>query len=254
MVYLPPGFARSSKGAVGNGSASRVWKGETALIMLLLFGISFVRMPFLLRIILARDNGYPMKKYVMLLVLAFLAAAGMLLASCAKSNITSTALPQTSLNAAVLTVTGGNQTKTYSLADLQALPAVSGYGGQIRQGNTIAGPDSYQGVALKTLLDAVGGMSAGQNVKITGSDNYSQNLSYEQVTADNFTLFDSVTGQESAAAEMMPEVFIAYEKNGSLLTADTGPFEFGIITCQKRVTQGTLWVKHTARIEVMASQ
>ncbi len=195
-----------------------------------------------------------MKKCMNLLIFAYLAAAMMLPVSCAASNMTSAALTQTSLTATVLTVTEGNQTKTYSLADLQALPSVSGYGGQIGQSNNITGPDSYQGVALQTLLNAVGGISAGQNVKITGSDNYSQNLSYQQITTENFTLFDCVTGQESAAAEMTPVVFIAYEKNGSPLAGDAGPFEFGIMTCEKRVTQGTLWVRHAVKIEVTSSQ
>jgi hypothetical protein len=151
----------------------------------------------------------------------------LLLASCGTSTTTTTTTfttttVATTTSAAVagttiLTVTEGSQTKTYSLADLQALPSVSGYGGQISMGNTITGPDSYQ-VSLITLLNAMGGITSGQNVIITGSDNYSQTLSYQQVTTDNFTLFDAV------------------------------------MTCQNRVTQDSLWVKQLAKIEVMAAQ
>lgn len=205
-----------------------------------------------------------MKKKFTWLGLSLLLVVVMLLASCGVSPTTTTTTSTTTTVATttsaalagtiVLTVTEGSQTKTYSLADLQALPSVSGYGGQISMGNTITGPDSYQGVALTTLLSAVGGITASQNVVITGSDNYSQTLSYQQVTTDNFTLFDAVSGQQSAAPDMTPQVFVAYEKNGNPLDADTGPFEFGVMTCQNRVTQGSLWVKKLAKIEVMAAQ
>ena len=170
-----------------------------------------------------------MKNKIIWLGLICSLAAAMLLASCSASTTASTtALPPTStttavttsnsmVGATVLTVTEGSQTKTYSLADLQALPSVSGYGGQIGKSNAMNGPDSYQGVALTTSLNAVGGITAVQNVIITGSDNYSQTLSYQQVTTDNFTLFDAVSGQQSAAPNMTPQIFVAHEKNGKSL-------------------------------------
>jgi len=186
-----------------------------------------------------------MKRKVTWLSLILLLVAAMLLASCSASTTTSsqtstttiatTTTSATASGTTVLTVTEGSTVKTYSMADLQALPSVSGYGGQISMGNTITGPDSYQGVALITLINVVGGITSGQNVIITGSDNYSQTLSYQQVTTDNFTLFDAVSGQQSAAPDMTPQVFVAYEKNGNPLDADTGPFEFGVMTCQNRV-------------------
>jgi DMSO/TMAO reductase YedYZ molybdopterin-dependent catalytic subunit len=195
-----------------------------------------------------------LKKKITLSLIPVLGVIALTFVSCTASITKTTSASTTIAGPAVLTVVEANQTKTYSLADLQSLPAVSGYGGQIAPDNSINGPYTYQGVALTTLLNAVGGITEAQSVKITGSDNYSETLSYQQVTAENFTLYDSSTGLQSAAAEMTPQVFVAYEKDGVMLAADSGPFEFGIMTCQKRVTQSSLWVKKLIKIEVVAAQ
>lgn len=195
-----------------------------------------------------------MKKKITLSLIPVLGVIALTFTSCSQSTAKAPATPVTASSPTVLTVVEANQTKTYSLADLEALPAVSGYGGQIAPDNSINGPYTYQGVALTTLLNAVGGITSDQKVKITGSDNYSETLSYQQVTADNFILYDSSTGQQSTAAEMTPQVFVAYEKDGAMLTGDNGPFEFGIMTCQKRVTQSSLWVKKLIKIEVVAAK
>jgi guanyl-specific ribonuclease Sa len=109
-----------------------------------------------------------MKKKVTWLGLSLLLAAAMLLASCgsasttsAQTSATTTAAVTTSVDTGlpVLTVTEGSTVKTYSMAALQALPSVSGNGGSLGKGGTITGPFPYQGVALSTLLNAVGGIA-----------------------------------------------------------------------------------------------
>jgi len=170
----------------------------------------------------------------------------------ANSTTTTTAASTTAAVPTILTVTKGSSSKTYSMADLKALPAVSGYGGQLGKNNTINGPYQYAGVALSSLLSAVGGISAGNSVKVTASDGYSQVMSYQQLTNNSFTLFDSSTGQEAASADMTPFVFIAYSKDGAALDQSTGPLELGIMTCQNRVTQGQQWVKMVVKIEVVS--
>ena len=107
-----------------------------------------------------------MKKKVTWLGLSLLLVVAMLLASCGTTSTTST---QTSTIAStttippggetVLTVTEGNKVNNFSLMDLQALPSVSGNGGSLGKGGTITGPFAYQGVALSTLLNAVGGIA-----------------------------------------------------------------------------------------------
>jgi hypothetical protein len=153
-----------------------------------------------------------------------------------------------------LVVINGSQTKTYTISQLKKLPLFSGYGGQIDTNNAIIGPNQYAGVALSDLLNAVGGITAQDSVKITASDNYSVTVSYDQATAGNFTIFDSSSGQEATAPSMIPQAFIAYSEGGVPLATGVGPLEFGIMTCQFRVTQASLWVKQVDKIEVVAAQ
>jgi hypothetical protein len=154
----------------------------------------------------------------------------------------------------VLTVINGKDTKTYSMSQLKKLPVFSGYGGQIDMNDTITGPTQYVGVALNDLLDTVGGITANDSVKITAKDNNTVMLSYTQVTNGSFTIFNAATGQQATSPSMTPKAFIAYENNGTPLAADTGPLEFGIMTCQYRVTQESQWVKQVAKIEVLTGQ
>jgi len=154
----------------------------------------------------------------------------------------------------VLTVTNCKDTKTYSVSQLKKLPVFSGYGGQIDMNNTIVGPTQYTGVALSDLLNTVGGITANDSVKITAKDNNTVMLSYAHVTDGSFTIFNAATGQQATSPSMTPKVFIAYENNGTPLAADTGPLEFGIMTCQYRVTPESWWVKQVVKIEIMPTK
>jgi hypothetical protein len=53
---------------------------------------------------------------------------------------------------------------------------------------------------------------------------------------------------------MVPKLFIAFEINEAPLDAASGPLEFGIMTCQFRVTRDSLWIKKVAKIEVIPAQ
>jgi hypothetical protein len=153
----------------------------------------------------------------------------------------------------VLTVVNGSQTKTYSLDALKALTPVSGYGSSINKNNVVSGPNQYKGVAVMDLLKAVGGITSTSSVKVTGSDGYSKTLTYDQVANSNAPLVDS-TGAAITAPLIKPVFFVAYDKDGAALDASTGPLQIGILTAQKEVSQGSSWVKLTAKIEVIAAQ
>ena len=138
-----------------------------------------------------------MKRKIIWLGLSVLMVAAMLLASCGTTTTTPTTTTTTTTTSTVaagptvLTVSKGNQVKTYSLADLQALPSVSGNGGSKGKGGTITGPYTYQGVALMDLLNAVGGISQGQSVTLTSSDNYTTTLTYDVITNNSFNFYDT---------------------------------------------------------------
>jgi hypothetical protein len=194
-------------------------------------------------------------KKVTWLGLCLLLVAAMLLASCSTLTTTTT---QTSTSASttttppggetVLTVTEGNKVNDFSLMDLRALSSVTGYGGYVSQSGTITGPFSCQGVALTNLLNTVGGISQGESVVFTSSDNYALTLSYDQITNGNFNYYDT-TGNP-VTPQTMPTLTLIYSENGTLLDNTHGPVELGMLSPQNILTDGSLWAKMVTTITV----
>jgi hypothetical protein len=151
-----------------------------------------------------------------------------------------------------LTLAKGTQTKTFTMAELKALPVLSGYGATKNKSGTIAGPFQYKGVALADLLTAVGGMTPADGVKITAKDGFSKTLTYSQVTEGGFLTFDKAGAE--AAPEIKPILFVAYERDGAALDESTGPVQFGLIASQNQLTENSWWVKQTEKIEIVVAQ
>ena len=196
-----------------------------------------------------------MKKKITWLGLSILIVIAMLLASCSTSTRTSTStslLTTTATGPIVLTVTNGSQIETYSLTDLHNMSVVSGYGGQKDKGGIITGPFPYQGVALTDLLNAVGGITAGQSVKITGSNGYTETLPYNQITNGTFNIYD--TSGNPITTRTIPTIAVVYSVNGNSLDSTTGPVEFGILYNLNFITDESIWVKMVNKIEIIAAQ
>ena len=158
-----------------------------------------------------------MKRKITWLGLSILIVAGMLLASCGNAGIKTTQQPinTTPEGPVVLTVTNGSTVKTYSLVNLQDANLTSGYGGEREQDGTVAGPYPYMAVALTDLLSDVGGITAGQSVKITASDGSSVTLTYDQIINGDFNVYDSTGSQITTSTK--PIICIIYSENGSPL-------------------------------------
>jgi hypothetical protein len=204
-----------------------------------------------------------MKKKVTWLGLSLLLAAAMLLASCgsasttsAQTSATTTAAVTTSVDTGlpVLTVTEGSTVKTYSMAALQALPSVSGNGGSLGKGGTITGPFPYQGVALSTLLNAVGGIAEGDTITLTSSDNYTQQLTYDQITKGTMLNFYDVSGNPVTPSPL-PTLTLIYSENGNGLDSTNGPTELGALALSSPnvLTDGSLWAKMVVSITIAAN-
>ena len=191
--------------------------------------------------------------------LSLLLAAAMLLASCGTTTSTTTPATTTSAvvttttaaGATVLTVTEGSQVKTYSMAALQALPSISGSGGSLGKGGTITGPFPYQGVALSTLLNAVGGITSGETITLTSSDNYTQQLTYDQITSGTMLNYYDTTGNPVTPSPK-PTLTIIYSENGAALDSSHGPTELGALALSSPniLTDGSLWAKMVVSITV----
>ena len=204
-----------------------------------------------------------MKKKVTWLGLSLLLAAAMLLASCgsasttsAQTSATTTATVTTSVDtgATVLTVTEGSIVKTYSMAALQALPSVSGNGGSLGKGGTITGHFPYQGVALTTLLNAVGGIAEGETVTLTSSDNYTQQLTYDLITSGTMLNYYDTTGNPVTPSPL-PTLTLIYSENNAALDSTHGPTELGALTLSSPnvLTDGSLWAKMVVSITIAAN-
>jgi hypothetical protein len=126
--------------------------------------------------------------------------------------------------------------------------SVTGYGGYVSQSGTITGPFSCQGVALTNLLNTVGGISEGDSVVFTSSDNYTQTLSYDQIANGNFNYYD-ITGSP-ITPQTMPTLTLIYSENGTLLDNTHGPVELGMLSPQNILTDGSLWAKMVTSITV----
>jgi hypothetical protein len=138
-----------------------------------------------------------MKKLALILV-SLIIASTLLLAGCVKNQTTtptsaSGAVTTTSADT-ILTVTNGTKTVSYSLADLKAMPSISGWGGMSTMHGNVSSTQ-YKGVSMSTLLKAVGGMTDKESLVVTAKDNYTRTLTYDQVVNGNFTVSDTSGNQ-----------------------------------------------------------
>jgi DMSO/TMAO reductase YedYZ molybdopterin-dependent catalytic subunit len=172
--------------------------------------------------------------------------------STSSSSTTATQVKQTNESPA-LTVTKGEQTATYTMTALKAMTPLTGWAGQMSSTGTISGPFEYKGVAISDVLQAVGGITEENAVRVSAKDGYAMTLSYKQITEGNFTIIDSNTGKEVTAANK-PAVFVAYEEAGKPIDENIGPLRLGIMTSNSQVTEGHWWVKWTQKIEVISVQ
>jgi len=154
--------------------------------------------------------------------------------------------------AAVLTVSKGSQSKSYTLAQLKAIPATEGWGGLMHSSGEINGPYKEKGVALADLLAAVGGIGESDGIRISAKDGYSMTMSYKQAAQGDFTTLDSKSGKEVPHDKLT--VIIAYEENGAPVPENIGPLRLSILSAENQVTEGHWWIKWIDKIEVVAPE
>ena len=158
-----------------------------------------------------------------------------------------------SSGAGVLIVIKGTQVKTFSVAQIRALPVLSGSTGDVTSSGTIEGPYQYKGAALTDILKAIGGITTDNAVRISAKDGYSMTMSYKQVAqGSEFPTYDKTTGKEVTPASPLT-VFIAYEKDQKPIDDTLGPLRLGIMA-PDQVTDGHWWVKWAQKIEVITVQ
>jgi DMSO/TMAO reductase YedYZ molybdopterin-dependent catalytic subunit len=127
----------------------------------------------------------------------------------------------------VLTVKGADGSKTFTMSQLQALPAHEGYAGIKSSTGTITPPSKYKGVPLAELADLVGGITQANGVTIVAKDGYGMTFSYRQIMENGFTTYDPATGEEEPADGKLTPI-IAYENEGEPIDEDDGPLKLAV--------------------------
>ena len=150
----------------------------------------------------------------------------------------------------VLTVTGNDQTKTFTMTELKALPAYSGFSGMKNSAGTLFKPDPVKGVTLIDLFAEVGGMTAAQSVDLQAVDDYGMTLTYGEAATGAFTMYNDTTGAEEAPKAPVSAVLI-YERDGEPLTQEDGaPLRLAVCQPQNvsQVADGHWLVKWVDRV------
>ena len=152
----------------------------------------------------------------------------------------------------MLTVVGPTSTIAFDMTQLKALPAVHGYAGIKTSVGTIYPPIAYTGVALSTLLDKVGGLSAGKSVTLLAKDGYGMTFSYAQVMHHEFTTYDPATGDEVPPDPKLT-MLLAYEEKGKPLDpTEEGPLRLvmTVPSMPGQVVDGHWSVKWVDKVDV----
>ncbi|MEW5872298.1 MAG: molybdopterin-dependent oxidoreductase [Chloroflexota bacterium] len=150
-----------------------------------------------------------------------------------------------------LEVTGPGGVQSLSLEDLRKLPATEGYAGIKSSTGRITPPALFKGVALKDLMELVGGMDASMGVNIEAEDGYAITYSYDQIMQGDFIAYDPATGEEITIDSPLT-VMVAYERDGQPLPEDSdGTFRIAIVSAKNnQVTDGHWAVKWVRKVEV----
>jgi len=116
----------------------------------------------------------------------------------------------------VLDLVGPEESRSFNLAELMALPAAEGQAGTKSSTGKISPPIDYQGVLLTDLLDLVGGVNEELGVNIVAEDGYMMTFSYNQLTLGDFITYDPATGTEKRVEGPL-QVLVAYRRGGELM-------------------------------------
>ena len=154
----------------------------------------------------------------------------------------------------VLTIAGNGQTRTFTLAELQALPSYSGYSGIINSAGTVTPPVAVKGVKLTDLLEEVGGIPEFQSTDITATDDYGMTLTYDEVVNGNILMYNATTKQEEAAKAPVSVVLLYEEHGAAIAPGPSGDGPLRLAVCQptdvNQVAAGHLFVKWVDRVSL----
>jgi len=153
--------------------------------------------------------------------------------------------------AALTLVAADGSTQTFSLKDLQAMPATSGRAGFKSSTGMIGGIGQYRGVAVKDLAAKLPSYDQTMALSVTASDGYAITYGYDQVTSGSgFTQYDPGTGAE-LKSPLSVTMILAYEMDGKPLdTSQDGNLRVMVVSDQPtQVVDGHWTTKFVVKVE-----
>ncbi len=151
-------------------------------------------------------------------------------------------------------LTGPAGTQSFTMEQLQALPATEGQGGFISSTGMITIPSLYRGVALKDLPPLLGiEFDETMGMTLTAEDGYSMTFSYDQVVSGAFTAYDPATGKELPEHDPLTAI-VAYSRDGQPLDpTEDGTLRIQVVSAtNNQIVDGHWTVKWVAKAEVMS--
>jgi DMSO/TMAO reductase YedYZ molybdopterin-dependent catalytic subunit len=151
----------------------------------------------------------------------------------------------------MLEVVGPSGSKTLTLDEVRALPAVTGWAGIKNSVGKITQPALHKGVALEELLRMVGGAGPEYAIEVTAKDGFATTLSYDEGIKGNLITYDPISGNEIKIGDAL-QVIVAYERDGQPLPEESdGSLRLAVISPRNnQVTDGHWAVKWVVKIAV----
>jgi DMSO/TMAO reductase YedYZ molybdopterin-dependent catalytic subunit len=196
-----------------------------------------------------------MKRRALALIVAL--AWVLVFTACQSASPTPTATPAVLPTAAqpettaILEVVGPAGSKTLTLDEIRALPAVTGWAGIKNSVGKITQPTLHKGVALEELFKLVGGAGPEYAIEVTAKDGFATSLSYDEGIKGNLITYDPISGNEIKIGDAL-QVIVAYERDGQPLPEESdGSLRLAVISPRNnQVTDGHWAVKWVVKIAV----
>ncbi len=148
----------------------------------------------------------------------------------------------------LLTIGVGSHSYNYTLSNLTVLQNITGQGSYINKAGKITGPNTYTGVSISVLLNAIPSIRSPYIFHAIASDNYSRNYTINE-TNGHVTVYNE-TGAEIGTGNLT--MIIAYKENGEFLNESTkGPLRIAFVDTEPSLTNSGLWVSSLVKIEII---
>ena len=148
----------------------------------------------------------------------------------------------------ILTITKGDESKSYTMEELKSMPSVEASGCLRREDGTIEGPFQAKGVAVIELCKTVGGLGTDETAEFSCADGF-VSLNYQHLTESNFKTYDAATGERCYDGALT--ILLAYEVDGKPLVEDSGgPLRVMILGGEDIATHGYLWMKGINKVDI----